>query len=212
MKSTRDLILQNLMKKPRSSISELAESVGINNISVRHHLINLQAEGVIMAEEERHGVGRPRLVYYLTEKGLERFPAGYLRLTNRLIDQLKKSLPEKTLQDLFEQLAQELAETYSEKSKKLSLEGKLDLLKEIMSKEGFSIEIDRTSDGYYINTISCPYYHISQKHPELCIMDQAIISSILAVPSEKVSCIHNGDSHCSFLIHNQDTQQEGHAT
>jgi predicted ArsR family transcriptional regulator len=211
MKSTRDLILQNLLKKPRSSINELAKSVGINNISVRHHLINLQAEGVIMAEEERHGVGRPRLVYYLTEKGLERFPAGYLRLTNRLIEQMKKSLPEKTFQELFEQLAQELAETYTEKTKKLSLEGKMEFLKETMTKEGFSIEIEKTPDGYFINTISCPYYHVSQKHPEVCLMDQAIISSILAIPSEKINCILNGDSHCSYLIHNHDTQQEGNS-
>jgi len=208
MKSTRDQILQNLLKNPRSSIIDLAEAVGINTISVRHHLINLQAEGVISAEEERHGVGRPRLVYFLTEKGLERFPAGYLRLTNRLIEQLKKNMSEKNLEELFKQLAQELTETYAEKSKRLSLEGRLELLKDIMAKEGFTIEVEKTDRGYCINTINCPYYHVSQKHPEVCIMDQAIISSVLSIPSEKINCILEGSSHCSYLIQNHDAHQD----
>ena len=34
-------------------INELAEVVGINPISVRHHLNSLQADGLIEAEEER---------------------------------------------------------------------------------------------------------------------------------------------------------------
>ena len=33
------------------------EELGINAISVRHHLQNLQAEALVAAEEERHGVG-----------------------------------------------------------------------------------------------------------------------------------------------------------
>jgi DeoR family transcriptional regulator, suf operon transcriptional repressor len=64
MNSTRDRILQTLLNRPRSSINELAQAVDINAISVRHHLTNMQADGLVAAEEERHGVGRPRLVYF----------------------------------------------------------------------------------------------------------------------------------------------------
>src|SRR5690348_7810441 len=93
MKSTRDRILQTLLRHPRSTINELADAVGINPISVRHHLTNLQVEALVAAEEERHGVGRPRLVYFLTEDGLEKFPTRYLRLTTRLLSQMKSKLP-----------------------------------------------------------------------------------------------------------------------
>ena len=71
MKSTRDRILQTILHQPRRTINELAEAVDINPISARHHLTNLQAEGLVAADEERHGVGRPRLVYFLTEEGME---------------------------------------------------------------------------------------------------------------------------------------------
>jgi predicted ArsR family transcriptional regulator len=81
MKSTRDRILQT--SPCSANITELAEAVGINPISVRHHLSSLQVEGLLSSEEERHGVGRPRLVYMLTEAGMEKFPTRYLRLTTR---------------------------------------------------------------------------------------------------------------------------------
>jgi predicted ArsR family transcriptional regulator len=72
-KSTRDRVLQTLLRKHRCTINELAEVVEINPISVRHHIAKLQAEGLVLSEEERHGVGRPRQVFFLTEAGIERF-------------------------------------------------------------------------------------------------------------------------------------------
>jgi predicted ArsR family transcriptional regulator len=101
MKSTKDKILQTLLRRPKITINELAESVGINPISVRHHLTNLQMEGLIAADEERHGVGRPRLVYSLTEDGMERFPTKYLRLTTRLLAQMKETMPAPMVSKLF---------------------------------------------------------------------------------------------------------------
>ena len=59
---------------------------------MRHHLTSLRTEGLATAEEERNGVGRPRLVHFLIEKVLERFTTGYLRLTDRLLDQLKVAM------------------------------------------------------------------------------------------------------------------------
>jgi predicted ArsR family transcriptional regulator len=114
MKSTRDRILQTLLRKPSSTINDLALAVGINPISVRHHLTNLQVEGLVDAEEERHGVGRPRLVYSLTEHGMEKFPTRYLRLTSRLLDQLKSTLPQPMVSRLFAEMASSLADEYSE--------------------------------------------------------------------------------------------------
>ena len=109
MKSTKDKILQTLLRRPKITINDLAEAVGINPISVRHHLTNLQMEGLIAADEERHGVGRPRLVYSLTEDGMERFPTKYLRLTTRLLTQMKETMPAPVVSQLFGQIAEDLA-------------------------------------------------------------------------------------------------------
>jgi len=206
MKSTRDRILQTLLRQPRRTINELAESVGINPISVRHHLTNMQVEGLVGAEEERHGVGRPRLVYFLTEHGLERFPTRYLRLTTRLLAQMKESMPEPMVSKLFAQMADGLAQEYAEQMNGLSMEERLDLAQSLLSQEGFTVEWERDGGQYRIHEITCPYLQIGQSHPEVCTVDQTLISKILAVPAEKVQCILSGDAKCTYVV-----QAEGKA-
>ncbi len=200
MNTTRERILKTLLHQPKSSISQLAKSVGINAISVRHHLTNLQAEGLVSAEEERHGVGRPRLVYSLTENGVERFPTRYLTLTNRLLNQIKETLPQQTVSQLFIQMAKELAASHAPQLASLPMEQKLDAIKQLLAEEGFSVEWERSGDGYLIHEVSCPYHHIGQSHPEVCKVDQTMIATMLSIPVEKVGCILNGQKHCSYAI------------
>ena len=200
MKSTRDRILQTLLRRPRTTINELAEAVGINPISVRHHLTNLQVEGLVEAEEERHGVGRPRLVYFLTEDGLERFPTRYLRLTTRLLSQMKEKLPGPVVGELFREVATGLADEYREQLKGLSVEERLETLKDLLSEEGFVVEWEKKGNEYFIHEITCPYLQVGQTHPEVCTVDQTLISKLLAVPANKVQCILSGAAHCTYVV------------
>jgi predicted ArsR family transcriptional regulator len=200
MKSTRDRILQTLLRQSRTTIIELAKAVGINPISVRHHLTNLQVEGLVSAEEERHGVGRPRLIYFLTETGMERFPTRYLRLTTRLLSQMKESMPGPVVGKLFSEMADGLAQEYADQMKGLSMEERLDLAKSILSEDGFTVEWEKDGGQYRIHEITCPYLQIGQAHPEVCTVDQTLISRMLAVPAEKVQCILQGDARCTYVV------------
>lgn len=200
MKSTRDRILQTLLHQPRRTINELANAVNIHPISARHHLTNLQMEGLVTADEERHGVGRPRLVYFLTEDGMEKFPTRYLRLTTRLLAQMKETMPAPVVSKLFSQIAEDMASDYTDQVKDLSMEERLDFVKALLAEEGFTVDWEKQGDQYHIHEISCPYYQIGINHPEVCTVDQALISKMLALPAEKVQCILNGGAHCTYVV------------
>lgn len=200
MKSTRDKILQTLLKKPKSTINDLAEAVGINPISVRHHLTNLQMEGLVESQEERHGVGRPRLIYVLTSDGMERFPTRYLRLTTRLISQMKETMPGPMIKKLFGKMADDLVSEYASDIKGLSMEERLNFVKELLAQEGFTVEWEKKDGQYQIHETSCPYYQIGVEHPEVCTVDQTLISKMLALPANKVQCILNGGAHCTYVV------------
>jgi DeoR family suf operon transcriptional repressor len=200
MKSTRDKILQSLLKKPRSTINDLAEAVGINPISVRHHLGNLEKEGLVEGQEERHGVGRPRLVYVLTDEGMERFPTRYMKLTTRLLSQMKETMPGPVVTKLFDQIAEDLVSEYADDIKGLSMEERLDFVKDLLAQEGFTVEWEKKGDQYQIHEISCPYYQIGIAHPEVCTVDQTLISKMLALPANKVQCILDGGTHCTYVV------------
>jgi DeoR family suf operon transcriptional repressor len=202
MAATRDQVLKTLLSHPRCTINELAEQVGISPISVRHHIASLEAEGLISSEDERHGIGRPRQVFFLTETGIELFPTHYVRLTMRLLEHLKETMPEAMVSKLFIQMAEDLARDLSDGAEleNLSMKERLDLVKTLLSREGFNIEWEQLEDGYQIRETSCPYYFIGQNHPEVCTVDQILISKVLSVPAEKVKCILNGDSTCTYLV------------
>jgi DeoR family transcriptional regulator, suf operon transcriptional repressor len=202
MTSTRERVLNTLLTRPRSTINDLAESVGINPISVRHHIAKLEAEGLVTSDEELHGVGRPRRVYFLTEEGVERFPTRYMRLTLRLLEQLKETMPEQAVQQLFATMAEGMVADYTGEGQidGLSMEERLDLLQKTLTEEGFNVEWEKQGDTYHIREINCPYLHISQNHPEVCSVDQTLISAFLDVPAEKVTCVLHGDAHCTYVV------------
>lgn len=204
MISTRDKVLKTLLTRQRSTINELAEVVGISPISVRHHINKLEAVGFVNSDEERHGVGRPRHIYFLTEKGLEQFPTRYMSLTIRLLQQLKETLPEQMVGELFSQMAGDIATNYAAKLDldDLSMEKRLDITRDLLSAEGFTMDWESKDDGYHIHEVNCPYHHVGQTHPEVCAVDETLISTLLSVPIEKIKCILDGDSNCTYVVQN----------
>lgn len=200
MKSTREKIMRTLLAFPRSTINDLAEAVGINGISIRHHLISLEADDLVTSSEERHGVGRPHLVYSLTDKGIEQFPSSYLRLTQRIIETLKDKLSKAELKKIFEQIGEDIAAKYGPELENKSTEERIKLLETVLSKEGFIVEWKKDEDAVTLVSLSCPYYRIGLDHPEICALDNTLISAFVATPIKVTSCILNDDDHCTYRI------------
>jgi len=160
-------------------------------------------------DEERHGVGRPRQVYMLTETGIEQFPTRYIRLTTRLLEQLKETMPEAMVGRLFSQMAQDLVREMASEAdtENLTIAERLELVRQILQREGFDIEWEQKGAEYHIRETSCPYYFIGQNHPEVCAVDQELISTVLSAPVLKINCILNGDTHCSYVVTPQKTEE-----
>lgn len=200
--NTRNGVLRTLLLNQRRTVNDLAEAVDINPISVRHHITKLEAEGFIQSEEERHGVGRPRLVYSLTNKGMEQFPQRYLQLSLRLLQQLKANLSEKELGEIFQDLAGEIAGelTQDVNLEDLTLEERLQLLQEVLTAEGYTVNLEEEEGYYYLIGASCPYHHIGEDHPEICVVDQELIAHFISTTPMRVECILKGDKQCKYLI------------
>ncbi len=200
--STRERVLRTLLLNQRRTVNELAEAVDINPISVRHHVNKLEAEGLIQSEEERHGVGRPHLVYSLTNKGMEQFPQRYLQLTLRLLQQLKTNLSEKVMGEIFQELAVGIAGelTQGVDLEDLTLHERLQLLQEVLTSEGFTVNLQEEEDNFYIVEASCPYHHVGEDYPEICVVDRELIAHFVSTTPQLIECILDGDKQCKYLI------------
>lgn len=202
MGSTRDLVLKHLLNHQRSTINELAKAVKINPISVRHHISRLEQDGMVRSAEERHGVGRPRRVYFLTESGMEHFPGRTIRLTNRILDELKNTLPAEQFSKIFAGMASQAASDLPSEAElgKMGLDQRLKLMKSWLNKEGFGAHVSRNEKEVIIKETSCPYFYVGQSHSEVCSIDRKLIARALSVDPQRTSCLLSGDSHCTYVI------------
>ena len=83
------------------------------------------------------------------------------------------------------------------------MEERLNLVQKLLTQEGFTVEWEKLGSQYQIHESSCPYYYIGQSHPEVCTVDQTLISTVLNIPAEKITCVLSGDAHCTYVIPDQ---------
>jgi len=65
---SRETILLLLRRKGAMSVGELKKELNITRSAIRQHLISLEGKGLVDCAVRRQSVGRPTLLYKLTEK------------------------------------------------------------------------------------------------------------------------------------------------
>lgn len=198
---TRAKILRALRVNGRMTVSDFVKDLRITHIAVRHHLSSLQAEGMIEGKEERHGIGRPHLVYRLTETALDRNPSKYYQFTNLLLDQLKENLPPETVDRLLKEVASNIAGEWKIELDTFPWPGRIDRLVQLLAQDGFVTQVEANGpDQYRLLEFTCPYSRISLNHPEICALDASMFSRALGAPVERTACIRSGAEACTFSI------------
>ena len=204
--STRDVILRTIKAQPRANVEALAEAANVSPVTVRHHLNGLQAGGLIESESVRRKVGRPYYVYSLSEKGQELFPKRYVRLTSRLLDELKNQLQPQAFNDVLSSVVDSVMEEHRGEYEHLGVEERLDYLIDLLAEEGFLARWEKTSEGYMVTEFSCPYITLGEDHAEICNIDKELIVNVLEVPVQQNSCMLEGGECCQFLVKIEETE------
>jgi predicted ArsR family transcriptional regulator len=198
--STRDTILHALKLSNQATVEELADTANVSPVTVRHHLNALQAEGLIEVDSVRRKVGRPYYVYSLSESGHELFPHKYVRLTNRLLDEMKAALPPTQINEIFSKIVDGMLEDHKGEFESLDFEERLSYLVSLLSEEGFLVKWRKDNGRYTLTEYGCPYYSVGQEHTEICGMDKSIMVTILQTPVEQHTCMLEGDECCQFTF------------
>ena len=189
-------------------MNDLADAAEISPVSVRHHITALQAQDLVVSEEVKHGVGRPYHVFSLTEKAFELYPGRYFKLTNRLLDEIKDHVSADLVTELFTGVANAMATQYASQLQGLPLKERLPRLMDMLNEEGFDAEYEWRGDEIVIREMGCPYFQIGREHPEVCAVDTRFIATALDLPIERVNCMLDGDTHCTFTLQVAQTPEE----
>ena len=194
------MIIEALKAAGQATVNQLSQAVGTKAVTIRHHLNVLLAEGLIEQREKRQDVGRPVHVYSLTEQAENLFPRQYHRLIECLLAQVKETMSPGTVQMLLNSMAASLVGDVGQELEQIPVEDRMSRLVELLAREGFLAEWERSEQGLRLVEYYCPYYFVGQHHPEICQIDETMIRLATGAEVDKETCLLNGDSTCQFVL------------
>ena len=202
MQSTRQEILEILKLERTATVEDLAGRLELTPMTIRHHLNVLQAQNLVSATKVRRSqkVGRPRLIYTLTEAADQLFPQNYGDLARRIVTELKETVGKEETRALFRRVASRLAKQAPPPVPGQSFEDRLNQVARFLEGQGLITRWQKTEQGYIFTNANCPYRRVAQEHGETCELDIALIRELLGVEPQRLSTEGQEEAACSYLL------------
>ena len=195
MTTVRQKILAYLTKTRTASAREISRSLKLSAPTVRHHLRVLAADGRLEPADARGrgGRGRPEKVYSLPRAALG---DNLSALSDALLTEAGSRL---RVEALVEHLARRLAGESSFAEQPLAK--RLNLAVEKLNQMKYHARWEAGSEGPRIVFGHCPYATIIAKHPELCSMDETMLSQLMGQSAAQIfKAGQEGSSICVFVM------------
>jgi predicted ArsR family transcriptional regulator len=209
-------IIKLLYRKPLS-VDHIAKKLGLQPITVRHHLQSLEEAGFVESYEKREGsVGRPKIYYkVIKETPLVSFPKRrYLRLSNFIINTLQFMLGMEKSRKILRKAGLEMGENTirrieSENSIRtwsLPLFERF-FVKEYLENSGTEPEIVEVGDKKIVYRLhNCLFFELATRMPEvMCdVLHESFHEGVSEALDKRVkitrlTCMAKGDLYCEHM-------------
>jgi DeoR family suf operon transcriptional repressor len=213
--STKDDILQFLLKEGQATAQTLAEHLGVSPQAIRRHLKDLETDALIEHQAVQEGMGRPNYFYMLSRKGRDRFPTQYDQFAVSLLDTLTETVGEEQVSVILEQQWQRKSQAYRAQIGAGPLLERVQKLVKLRQAEGFMaewhpVEVKAAADAhrsqetgaaYVITEYNCAISHIAESYPTVCGHELAMFAYALPDCSvERTHWLVQGEHRCGYLI------------
>lgn len=201
MQTTREQIMQILEEDGKATVRDLAQRLRVATGTIRHHLAVLARDELVASERVRKNVGRPHLLYRLSDRGRERFPEKVRWLSSCLIEATRSLFGQEAIEKIMHHIAQELvAERLTQSLEGKSIQERAAILVDLLMQEGFAAEWQVDAHGLRIRYHNCPYGSVAGSYPDICLLDTEIIHCVMGTAVEREACIMRGSPVCVFSV------------
>ncbi|NET01610.1 MAG: iron-sulfur cluster biosynthesis transcriptional regulator SufR [Sphaerospermopsis sp. SIO1G1] len=213
--STKQDILEFLLKHTQATALELAEILEVSPQAIRRHLKDLDGdELVIYSIPENTGTGRPQHIYRLSQRGREHLQksvsgigAGYGEFAVSLLDTLAETVGKDQVKTILQKQWERKALEYRKRVGKGALEERVAALVEIRKAEGFMAEfhpIDSDIHGderFMFMEHTCAISNVAESFPSVCGNELEMFAAILPDCSvERTHWLIDGEHRCGYLV------------
>lgn len=200
MKRVRQQVIDHMKIRGKVSATELSHALHVTPANVRHHLGILLNEGAIqvVGTLPPHSRGRPAKVYALTRL-VDRHNLG--GLASALLKELFGSLPEPDRKAAFQRIAAHLKP--GQETPPASLTQRLNRAVQWLNDQQYAARWEAHTEAPQVILGNCPYAAILADHPELCQLDAALLSELLAAPARQTAKLaqdSRGSTFCRFMV------------
>ena len=173
-------------------------------MAARQHLYALEAEGIVVTEEEARPVGRPAKLWRLTEAAAPFFPDGHAELALGLLDAMTAAFGARGLDKLVDARTEAQLAAYRARIKpQWPLKRRVEALARIRSEEGYMAEVRATGRGVYLLVENhCPICAAAQACRGLCRRELELFENVLGpdVVVERLDHLLSGARRCSYRV------------
>ncbi len=200
MQATRQQILDHLRREGRATVKDLGACLGLTSTGIRQHLTVLERDGLVEAYEERGHVGRPALVYRLTEQGDAVYPKQYDELAIILLEEVRNVAGAQALQTLLKRVAGRLAEPYLERLEGRPLAERVQETSQIIQDRGCLADWVQDGDDLLIEQYTCPFPNVARSNSSVCALDVEFIRRLVGVDARLSKSLLRQDRSCTYRI------------
>lgn len=195
----RNLLLE-LKKAGGLTVKQLATRAGASLNAVRHHVRELENEGLVTYERRRQGVGAPTFLYKLTSEGQALFPHRYeaalMEILEEIVAQQGRTAAVRLLESRFDRRGQDLRAGLSG----LGPNSRIGALAELLSGEGYMAEASSQPETGTLIQHNCPIQAVAERFPEVCAAEAKFLQAVLGAEVSREQHILAGCSACEYRV------------
>jgi len=200
-RATAQSLLTVLKRHPDASLSEVAAALGVSKVAALSHLTRLESEGIVERSYRAGRVGRPRVLFRLTERGTTLFPQAYTEMSLCALEFIERRLGRPAVGELLSQRAGEVADRNWSRLSSGSLPARVGELAKIRTEGGYMAEVTgRRRGSVELLEHNCPILALAKRYPEACETERRLFASMLKADVNVSHRVVAGDPVCRFLI------------
>jgi DeoR family suf operon transcriptional repressor len=199
-KGQRGTLLVQLKRAQPLTAKELASRLGVSLNGVRHHLKELEAEGLVRYELSHKGVGAPAFAYRLSTAGEALFPRRYQETLTGLLDQIVEREGREGAVRLLEAHLSALAGRLKADFEPLTPEQRLEAVARVRSEQGYMAEAVAGEASGVLTERNCAIQAVAERFPEICAAEARFLSEVLGTEVERREHILSGCAACEYHV------------
>lgn len=199
-KGPRGAILVALKRSASLTAKDLGDQLGLSSNAIRHHLKELETEGVIGYRREQRGLGAPTFAWHLSPAGESLFPQRYRELLTEVLDRVAAQAGRQAvvaaLETRFTDLALKLRAELVEATPTQRMQAVIRALVE----GGYMAEWHEGEGGLRLTEHNCAIRALAERFPEICDAEARFLGEVLAAAVERESHMLDGCNACEYRV------------